>query len=123
MRKFKFLDWQVYKDSRDLFSEILKIVKKLPKEYRFELGSQVIRSSLSITLNIAEGSGKESDKELVRFIEISLGSAYETLACLDSMRNSELITLVEFNNLQEKISSVCNQLGGLKKKVVLTEKL
>ena len=67
MDKFRFLNWKVYKDSRELFSFVLKIVKKLPKEFRFELGSQIIRSAFSVTLNIAEGSGKASDKELNHF--------------------------------------------------------
>lgn len=62
MRKFKFLDWEVYKEAQDLFSKVLMLIRKLPKEYRFELGSQLIRPSLSVVLNIAEGSGKQSDK-------------------------------------------------------------
>ncbi len=68
MEKFRFLKWKVYQDSKELLSLILKLIKKLPKEYRFELGSQVIKSALSVILNIAEGSGKGSDKELNRFI-------------------------------------------------------
>jgi hypothetical protein len=43
MKKFRFLKWKVYKDGKDLFSLLLKIVKNLSKEYRFELGSQIIK--------------------------------------------------------------------------------
>ena len=75
----------------------------------------MVRACLSIVLNIAEGSGKQSDKELNRFIEISLGSAYETLACLDSLHRNNLMGKEEFLSLQQKIDSVCNQLGGFKK--------
>ncbi len=50
MKKFRFLEWKIYKDAKELFSLLLKIVKKLPKEFRFELGSQIIRSGLSIIL-------------------------------------------------------------------------
>ena len=74
MKKFRFLEWEVYKDAKELFSLLLKVVKKLPKEYRFELGSQIIRAGLSIILNIAEGSGKSTDKKLNRYFDISLGS-------------------------------------------------
>ena len=38
MNKFRFLNWKVYKDSQELFALVLNLVKKLPKEYRFELG-------------------------------------------------------------------------------------
>lgn len=117
MKKFRFLEWEVYKDSQKLFTLILKIVKKLPKEHRFELGSQIIRSALSITLNIAEGSGKTSDKELNRFIEIALGSLYETLACVDTFQRIDLISKTEFEEILTCLDSIANQLGGLKKKI------
>lgn len=115
MQKFRFLDWQVYKDSQGLFTEVVSVVKSLPKEYRFELGSQVIRSSQSIVLNIAEGSGKESDKELNRFLEIALGSAYETLACMDSLQKNEMLSEEQFEKMKHAIGVICSQIGGLKK--------
>lgn len=117
MRKFRFLDWRVYKDSQSLFSAILAITKKLPREYRFELGSQIIRSALSVILNIAEGSGKTSDKELNRYIEIALGSLYETLAGVDTLKNNGLATEKEFFDIQNRVSDICSQLGGFKKKI------
>lgn len=117
MEKFRFLKWKVYKDSKELFALILKIVKKLPREYRFELGSQLIRSGLSIILNIAEGSGKESDKELNRYFKISLGSLYEILAAVDVLKSSDLITSEDFEEIFKLIESISSQLGGFKKKL------
>lgn len=115
MEKFRFLKWEVYRDAKELFRIILKIVKKIPKEYRFELGSQTIRCGLSVILNIAEGSGKTSDKELNRFLNISLGSINELLAAIDILRDNEFITQDEFNEIYKKIDSISNQLGGFKK--------
>ena len=80
---FRFLDWKVYKDSRDIFNLVIKLVDKLPKENRFDIGTQILKSALSISLNIAEGSGKNSDKELNRFFNIALGSIHETVAAAD----------------------------------------
>ena len=117
MRKFRFLEWKVYKDAKELFSFLLKFVKKLPKEYRFELGSQIIRSGLSIILNIAEGSGKSTDKELNRYFDISLGSLYEILAAIDVLKDNNLISNEEFDKLFKKIDEISNQLGGFKKKL------
>jgi len=115
MDKFRFLKWEVYCDAKESFSFILKIVKKLPKEYRFELGSQIIRSAFSIILNIAEGSGKISDKELNRFIEIALGSVNELLAATDVLKDNQFITKDEFDEIYKKLYSISNQLGGFKK--------
>jgi four helix bundle protein len=117
MDKFRFLNWQVYKEAKQLFSFILKIIKKLPKEYRFELGSQIIKCAFSIILNIAEGSGKTSDKELNRFIEISLGSVNELLAAVDVLRDNKFITDKEFEEVYKITTSISNQLGGFKKKL------
>ncbi|OGY67253.1 MAG: hypothetical protein A3B16_02410 [Candidatus Zambryskibacteria bacterium RIFCSPLOWO2_01_FULL_45_43] len=117
MDKFRFLNWKVYQDSRKLTSIILKLVKKLPKEYRYDLGSQIVRAVFSIVLNIAEGAGKTSDKEFNRFIEIALGSVNETLAALDILKDTELLTNDEFNECYNLLYEISSQLGGFKKKL------
>ena len=99
MEQFRFLKWKMYSDAKFLFQEVLKVVKELPKEYRFDLGSQMTRSSFSVMLNMAEGSGKDSAKELNRFLDISLGSLYETLAALDILHDCGLIPMKEFSSL------------------------
>jgi four helix bundle protein len=58
MKKFRFLKWKVYKDSKELFQIVIKTVSKLPQNLKYEIGNQLIRSCFSIILNIAEGSGK-----------------------------------------------------------------
>ena len=112
---FRFLDWEVYKNSQEVFREILETVRKLPPDVRYSVGSQVLRSTLSIILNIAEGSGRGTDKELNRFFNISIGSINETVACLDTLLKSGHITNEKFNSLFEKLKSVSRQLGGFKK--------
>lgn len=119
MNQFRFLEWKVYKDSQELFSLVLKLVKKLPQEHRFGLGSQLLRSCSSIALNIAEGSGKQSEKELNRFIETSLGSLYETLANLDTLRINGFITQEDFYQYKKMLANISSQLGGFKKKLNL----
>jgi len=121
MKKFRFLEWKVYKDAQELFTLVLVLVKKLPREYRFELGSQLIRAAFSVILNLAEGSGKTSDRELGRFIDISLGSLYETLASVDVLRNNNLLTDNEFQKVFELTDNIANQLGGFKRRLSLVK--
>ena len=52
-------------------------------EELYGLTSQIWRATTSISLNIAEGSGNNSEKEFKRFLEIALRSAYEVMACLE----------------------------------------
>lgn len=119
MKQFRFRDWQVYKDSQALLKLLLQIVRKMPKEHRFELGSQLLRSGSSIILNIAEGSGKQSEKELNRFIETALGSAYETLANLDILMENSLTDQKTMAQAENLVKNICNQLGAFKKKLDL----
>ncbi|MDO8470206.1 MAG: four helix bundle protein [bacterium] len=117
MEQFRFRNWKVYRDAQELFCVVLSVVRKLPKEFRFEIGSQIIRSALSILLNIAEGSGKSSDKEMNRFLEISLGSVYETLAAIDALEYNGFITKTECEKVERLLASISRQLGGLKKRL------
>ncbi len=77
----------------------------------------MICSALSVNLNIAEGSGKSSDKELNRFLNIAMGSLYETLAAVDMLRYVNMVTEEEFENVLRKVEIISNQLGGFKKKL------
>ncbi|MEK7614154.1 MAG: four helix bundle protein [Patescibacteria group bacterium] len=113
MQQFRFNKWKVYEDSQKLFSLIFDIVKKLPKEYRFEIGSQIIRSCLSVSLNIAEGSGKHSNKEFCRFIDIALGSTYETVSCADTLYRNMLVDKKGYDEVETLAGEICRQLGGI----------
>ena len=118
MERFRFLEWQVYRDAKEIVSIVVKLVKELPNEYRFEMGNQVIRSAFSIVLNIAEGSGKGSDKDFNHFLNISIGSINETLAAVDVFRDNKLISEEKFQEIKSKLESIANQLGGFKKKLI-----
>ena len=115
MEKFRFLQWKVYKDARELAVCVIWLVKMIPKEYRFEIGSQIIRSASSIVLNIAEGSAKGSDRELNRYMDIALGSAYETLAAADMLLSCGIIDTEKFTDIHKRIIVISDQLGGFKK--------
>lgn len=117
MRQLRFLDWKVYKDARRFFVLILIITKSLPKEYRFEISNQLIRAGLSVVLNIAEGSGKHSDAELNRFFDIALGSLFESVAAVDALRETKLVTETDFVKVETLASEISDQLGGFKKKL------
>jgi four helix bundle protein len=73
--------WQkldVWKVSDDLAYRVYQVTKKFPKEEIYGLTSQVRRAALSVPTNIVEGYSRKGDKELSRFINISLGSLAET---------------------------------------------
>ncbi len=75
MHRFKELE--IWKRSRLFCSEIYSITSKFPESEKFGLTNQLRRASVSIPSNIAEGSSRQSNKDFSRFLQITLGSAYE----------------------------------------------
>jgi four helix bundle protein len=98
------------------FRFMVLLTKKFPREY-WELGDQVRRCSLSICLNIAEGSAKRSDKDFNRFLEIALGSVNEAVAVLDIAQNEKLISRELFLKHFMQAEIITKQLGGFSKKL------
>jgi four helix bundle protein len=70
----KLIVWQ---RSRALTHEIYRLTASFPSHERFGLVSQMRRAAISITSNIAEGCGRDSRKELARFMSLASGSAHE----------------------------------------------
>lgn len=72
-----YKNYLVWQKSHKLVFEVYKILEIFPKDEQFNLVSQIKRASISIPTNIAEGCGRETQKELIRFLYISSGSAHE----------------------------------------------
>ena len=70
-------DLDVWKLGIELVQEVYEVTKVFPKEEMYGLTSQIRRAAVSIPSNIAEGYARESIKELIRFLYISLGSLSE----------------------------------------------
>jgi four helix bundle protein len=75
MHNFKNL--KIWQKSRELVKEVFLLTRDFPAEEKFGLTSQILRSAYSIPSNIAEGSGRNSNREFSRFLDIALGSAFE----------------------------------------------
>jgi len=107
---FKFRDWDVYKDSRILRTEINKIVKDYPKTETYALTDQTKRALNSILLNLAEGSNKNTDKDTRVYVNRSQGSLDEVVACLDCALDDGYITEDVHNHLLTQASSIAQRL-------------
>ena len=70
-------DLDVWKRSIDLVLKIYELSQKLPSDEKFGLISQIKRASVSVPSNIAEGAGRSSTKEFIRFLDIANGSLSE----------------------------------------------
>ena len=68
---------QIWQLAMDLVEEIYKLTASFPIEEKFGMVSQMTRAAVSIPSNIAEGAGRNSDKDFAHFISIAIGSLYE----------------------------------------------
>ena len=101
----------------DFIEEIYKFTKKLPFEELYGLSNQLKRASLSVALNIAEGSANESDKEFNRFLSISLGSVYEVMCGIEIAVRLNYYTLKESEGLFKCADELAAMIANFKKRL------
>lgn len=89
-----------------------QLIAKFPNSERFNLISQLSRCSVSIPSNIAEGSSKSTDKHFNRYIENSLGSAFEWETLLIIAYRQKFIEKEEFEFLENKIQQLQRMISG-----------
>jgi len=113
MKTHKDLD--VWKKSVDFVVNIYRITSKFPKEEIYGITSQIRRASVSIPSNIAEGAGRNSDKEFLYFLSIALGSIAETDTQLLISKELNFMAELEYENLLNDLIEVRKMILGLRK--------
>ena len=117
MEDLYFRKLNVYTNSKELVKYIYSLIQKFPPEEKFALCTQIRRASTSIPINIAEGFGRFSSKEKVRFIEIAFGSLTEISCELELSYELGYITLEDFDEAERQIVIISKQLSNLHKSV------
>jgi four helix bundle protein len=113
MHGFRKLD--VYKRALLFTKRVRKVTAKFPHEETFRLTSQFCRAADSIVLNIAEGAGRTSKKEFVKFIGYSARSGYECGGCSDISIALEYISKNEYEEMVGEINQIVAMLIGLQR--------
>jgi len=123
-----FTELDVWKLARNIRKQIRKLTHTFPVDEKFRLTDQIIRSSRSVTNNIAEGHGRFHYQDNIRFCVIARGSLSETLDHLIIAYDEELISKEDFLSLKQDIDMCLMKLNGYifhiknKKEVVVLEK-
>lgn len=109
----KFTDLIVWQEGHKLVLDIYKLTKLLPESERYGIISQIQRSVVSVTSNIAEGFGRRGQKEKVQFYYIAHGSLTETENLIFVIRDTDLIERLKCESIFEQIHKTQSLLNGL----------
>ena len=101
-----FTQLKVWQKSHSFTGNLYKMTTNFPSEEKFGLTNQIRRASVSIESNLAEGCGRNGDKEFSRFIDLAQGSAYEVRCQLFIARDLAYLSVDKFELLLSKIDEI-----------------
>lgn len=112
MHRYKEL--KVWQKAIDLAVEVYRITEKLPNDERFGLIGQMNRSAVSIPSNIAEGAGRNTDKDFNNFLGVALGSSFELDTQLVVSNKLKYVNDQDFQKTEKELEHLQNMIVKLK---------
>ena len=110
--RHNFREMTIWKEGLEIARRTYRFTAELPDNEKFGLVSQMNRCSISIPSNIAEGSGRTSDKEFIHFLNISLSSTYELETQLPLCGD---LFSADTNEIISKLQNLQKMIGGFKR--------
>jgi four helix bundle protein len=112
-----FTQLKVWQKAHSFTVNLYKMTADFPSEEKFGLTNQIRRASVSIESNLAEGCGRNGDKEFSRFVDLAQGSAYEVRCQLFIARDLGYLSVDKFELLLSKINEVSRMMIAFQKKL------
>jgi four helix bundle protein len=105
-----YKDLDIWVQARVLVKTVYVLTKSFPKDEQFSLTSQIRRCVVSVPSNIAEGCGRQSNKETIHFLHIARGSLFELETQL--ILAGDLDFMIDVDNVLKEIERVKKLLNG-----------
>jgi len=115
MVKFRFYDLKIWQLSIEIADELFDIADELEQKKLYRFAEQLRGSGMSMSNNIAEGSGSSSKKEFLQFLNIARRSTFENANILIVLERRKLITDKTLDGLLDKLDSLCRQITNFQK--------
>ena len=112
--KFGYEDLEVWNRSVDFAVKVIELVETIDtgrKHYR--LLEQIEAASTSVSMNLAEGKGRNSKKEFIQFCYVARGSLYETMTLLEIFKRKSWISELDFSSLKAEALEIASMIKGL----------
>jgi four helix bundle protein len=110
---YRFEKLKAWQEGMNLVEEIYKLTTSFPKREAFGLVDQLRRAVSSVPLNIAEGSGCNTDKEFVQFLTVARRSLYEVVTAVKIAERLGYIQEIEVTHSLAKCDKVGSLINGL----------
>lgn len=114
---FRFERLDVWQRAVEFADGVYANTRTFPEDERFGLTSQMRRAAVSISSNIAEGSGRASDKDFGRFVGVAYGSLMEVLSQAHVARRQSFLTEETFNQTCREAQQLARMLSGFRAKL------
>ena len=111
---FRFEKLTVWQDAIAFADFIYAVSRDFPAEERYGLTSQMRRASVSVSSNIAEGSGRGSDKDFARPVEIAYGSVMEVVSQSRIATRQAFLSTEDYDVLNQRAEKLARMLSGLR---------
>ena len=112
MKRHNFKKLHIWQEAIDLVTLNYQFTATLPDYEKFGLKSQLNRCSVSIASNISEGTSKRTNKHFIRYLEDSLGSAFEWETQIIICKNLNFISIEKFNYFEPKIQKLQQKISN-----------
>ena len=112
--QYSFETLKAWQEAKKLVVTIYRLIEDFPRFEKYALCDQIRRAIVSVPSNLAEGSGRISLKEQIRFIEISYGSLMEAYNQLLIAADLEYIDKQSIDSIKPDIDTVARLLNGLR---------
>lgn len=109
----KFQDLHVWQKAHQLVLNIYELTKSFPKDEKFRITEQLLRAVISIPTNIAEGFGRYTTKDYIKFLIIARGSVSEVVYLLLLTKDLNYISKTDYENYLQELEEIGEMINGL----------
>jgi len=113
--RFRVMDLKIWRFAIEIADELFDIADFLERKELFRFAEQLRASGMSMSNNIAEGSGSLSKKEFKNFLNFARGSAFENANIIILLERRNLINEAQLDKLLSDLSVLCRQITSVQK--------
>ncbi len=110
MAKFRFQDLKVWQLAIEIADELFDFADDLEQKKLYRFADQLRGAGMSMSNNIAEGSGSSSKKDFKQYLNMARRSTFENANILILLKRRDLITEGELEKLLDKLDHLCRQI-------------